>query len=74
MTSYIYPPVEPTEHEKLVALLDQWALMTHHVDRKSLQWLAWFLGENGQAEACEAIMKHAREPQLYGGMYYGVGA
>ena len=45
-----------------------------HQDRRALQRLAWFLGSVGEVHACEAIMKHAAEPEVYDFDYgmYGV--
>ena len=46
-------------------------------NRKTFHQIAWALGEAGEVEACEAIMKEAKEPEkkqsynpyLYGYMY-----
>ena len=31
-------------------------------NRKEFQKLAWYLGEQGEVEACQAIMEYAKEP------------
>lgn len=42
-------------------------------DKEAVRKLAWFLGDRGEQEAAQAIMKHAavREPTWYGTPMWG---
>lgn len=61
MTSYSYPPPKQSAHEVLVAALESYAMLSQHPEQKeACRRLAWFLGDAGQQEAANAIMKHAK--------------
>ena len=57
--------------ELLARLGDAAELVVLTGDRAAFQRLAWFLGMNGETEACVAIMKHAYEPEPLYRSYMG---